>query len=77
MDAGWKGEAWQALVVLAPRASSEPPLQLDAKEKGGKVNMTITRDGVTDELEWKVDKSLKVTRSREGKKLETFTLDAK
>ncbi|MCG3183453.1 MAG: hypothetical protein ICCCNLDF_01554 [Planctomycetes bacterium] len=77
MDASWKGESWQALVVLAPRANAEPPLQLEAKEKGGKVSLTITRDGVVDELEWKVDKSLKVTRSREGKKLETFTLDAK
>ncbi|MCB9892894.1 MAG: heparinase II/III family protein [Planctomycetes bacterium] len=77
MDAKWKGDAWNALVILAPRAASEQALELESRERGGKLTLTITRGGIEDELEYKPGKQLKVTRNRDGKKLESFTLDLK
>lgn len=75
MDATWKGDAWQSMVVLAPRRADEEPLLLESKERGSKTTVTITRDGIEDELEWKIGKQLKVTRTRDGKKLSSFTLN--
>ncbi|MBX3460027.1 MAG: heparinase II/III family protein [Planctomycetes bacterium] len=77
MDANWQGDAWQAMVLLAPRAPGETPLQVTEKGRGAKASYVVARDGVEDELEWRAGNQLKVTRKQAGKKAVSFTVSLK